>query len=77
MNHRKSDTFYGPYAQTPEMGQFSKIIMDNYVLEILQAHVIHYLYNIENLLDLECFCNKAATRPCFFFGLIVTEMWPR
>lgn len=28
MNHRKSDTFYGPYAQTPEMGQFSKIIMD-------------------------------------------------
>ena len=28
MNHRKSDTFYGPYAQTLEMGQFSKIIMD-------------------------------------------------
>ena len=28
MNHRKSDTFYGPYVQTLEMGQFSKIIMD-------------------------------------------------
>lgn len=26
MNHRKSDTFYGPYVQTLEMGQFSKLL---------------------------------------------------
>ena len=57
---------------------FQKLLWtDNYVLEIFQAHVIHYLHHIENLLDLECFCNKAATLLCFFFGLIVTEMWPR
>lgn len=28
MNHRKSDTFYEPYAQALEMGRFSKIITD-------------------------------------------------
>jgi len=51
------------------------------VLEILQAHMIHYLMHTEYFLHLECFCTKTATRECSFIYLflfviecIVTEI---